>query len=177
MRINQFVKALVIKDKDVNMEYASSLLTDQELKVFMDLSPSERYHAVKVSEDTLKALEESCIFTEEAEKLALGKAALLHDVGKTVIPLNAFEKGIAVIASSLRTRKSGDYEGKWRILDSYYNHPHKGRMILEGLSSFENYTWMYDLISLHHREEEFKKKYPGREYEIFSIYKKADDAN
>jgi len=78
-------------------EQAGALLNPEQLTLFTQLMPGERYHAVMM----VRKLIEQGVRQQD-----LLVAALLHDVGKLRYPLNPFERAMVVLVKAIKPRQA-----------------------------------------------------------------------
>jgi len=90
-RIRQFWHTLAVKPSPGEIEPALAVLSSAEFALFSRLQPSEQYHSLQV----LARLQQ-----QEQTQPELLVAALLHDVGKSRLPLAAWERVLIVLANS-----------------------------------------------------------------------------
>jgi len=91
-RSRQFWNALLSPSKRVTSEALLPHLTSAQLVLFRRLQPAEQMHAHQL----LKRLETAGQTTPD-----LLTAALLHDVGKILVPISIFDRIIVVLGSHL----------------------------------------------------------------------------
>ncbi len=91
-RTIQFLRALLDKPSPVGIEFARSHLPAELQPLFRRMSPSDQAHSIRVC----RALRQDGHSDPE-----LLVAALLHDVGKCLEPLNAFERVLVVLANRM----------------------------------------------------------------------------
>lgn len=145
-RVKQFIWHLTSKWKSVDNELINKYLNEEEIKVFNKLNISEQHHSIRVCNDALDKVNNENI---KINKNKLAKAALLHDVGKTIETLNVIDKSIIVILDKLTNGDLRKYTNLKKI-DVYYNHPKKGVKILENISKYDNE--FLEAISKHHNK-------------------------
>lgn len=97
----------------------------------------------------------------------LGKAALLHDVGKSKKHLSLMEKSVVVLLDKATKGKIKKYDNIKQI-DIYYNHPKIGLEILKGFDYDKEFL---QVIRYHHNKDKIKKN------EILNIISRCDDKN
>ena len=99
----------------------------------------------------------------------LGRAALLHDVGKSVKHLSLIEKSILVILDKITNGKIKKYTNIKQI-NVYYNHPKIGSEILKN-NGFNNDKELLDIVQYHH------SSIAKFDNEMLKIIKTCDDIN
>lgn len=92
-RIRQFIRHVTSTFGETDRQFVEKILNPAELTWFHKLPVFEKRHAVDVAE-YLGQLKNQF---PPPEFKTLQKAALLHDIGKAVLPLNPIEKSIFVI--------------------------------------------------------------------------------
>lgn len=175
-RIKQFIWAIISNYKELDIEYLNTYLNKDELELFSTLSKIDKQHSIRVSKEALHILNEEVANKElkesESFKCELAKAGLLHDIGKSEIPLNPFSKMLAVIIDKA-TKGKYRYKKNGKLLDSYYNHPFKGEKLL--LNSNKEFSKeLIEVVSLHHKSDEYVNR--SNNY-LLKIVKIADDRN
>lgn len=96
-RILQFSNALFARPASRDIEWALSILSPEQMALFSRLHHSEQAHSITV----LKKLTQNNDPSLKEENRDLFVAALLHDVGKTLYPLRAWERVLIVLAKRL----------------------------------------------------------------------------
>ena len=91
-RARQFWLALGAQPGSDDLELATSLLTPSQMALFRGMQPGEQAHALKVLH---RLLEQGEVHPD------LLAAALLHDCGKQLSPLNPLERAWIVLAQKL----------------------------------------------------------------------------
>lgn len=152
-RVKQFYWSINSKIEEKDREFINKHLNKNELTLFYKLSKSEQKHSVKVAYDVEKICKQKSI-----DSRLLIKAALLHDIGKTIRKLNIIDKSVMVIIDNITNgsvRKLSNIEK----VNVYYNHGKLGSDILKQYSYDNNFLY---LIENHHN---FKVK-GNKELEI-----------
>ena len=99
----------------------------------------------------------------------LGRAALLHDVGKSVKHLSLVEKSTLVLLDKFTDGKIKKYNNIKQI-NVYYNHPKIGLDILKN-NGFENDKELLNVVRYHHSSVD------KLDNEMLKIIKICDDKN
>lgn len=160
-RVKQFYWSINSKIEEKDKEFIIKHLNKDELKLFCRLSKSEQKHSIKVAYDVGNICRQQNI-----DSSLLIKAALLHDIGKTVKKLNVVDKSIMVMADNI-TRGSIKRLSKIKKVNVYYNHGKLGRNILE------KYNYDKELLYLIENHHNFKIK-GNKELDIL---RECDDKN
>lgn len=126
-RVKQFLWGIKSLYRDIDIEYVKKFLTEDEIKIFKKLKINDQHHCIRVCKDSL---EMNRNYELNIDEYKLGKAALLHDIGKTKFHLNLVEKSIVVILHKLTRGYIKKYKNIKQI-DIYYNHPKIGYEILK----------------------------------------------
>ncbi|WP_297638149.1 HD domain-containing protein [uncultured Clostridium sp.] len=166
-RVKQFVWALTGSFKKIDMSFLKRYLNEDEINIFKKLKLSEQHHCIRVCMDSIN-IAKSRFKDKEINYYRLGKAALLHDVGKIECPLNVIEKSIIVVLDRISSGSLNTYT-KFRKVDSYYNHPKNSVKILSELKKYDKE--FLDTIKFHH------SKKIDDENIYLNIIKHCDDLN
>jgi len=126
-RVKQFLWGIKSLYRDIDIEYVKKFLTEDEIKIFKKLKINDQHHCIRVCKDSL---EMNRNYELNIDEYKLGKAALLHDIGKIKFHLNLVEKSIVVILHKLTRGYIKKYKNIKQI-DIYYNHPKIGYEILK----------------------------------------------
>lgn len=150
-RVKQFIWGIESSFKKVDDRYIGKYLNKNEIEMFNRLKKSDKYHCIRVCRDSLKLLEEKSIKMDEYK---IGKAALLHDIGKSKYHLNLIEKSVIVLLDKFTKGTLKKYDNISQI-DIYYNHPKVG---YEMLKSYNYDKELLEVVRYHHKDKnkEFK---------------------
>lgn len=91
-RVRQFWHALHAQPSAHELALARAVLSPQQFNLFSRMQPSEQVHSLGV----LQQLQENANPPQD-----LQIAALLHDVGKSILPLRLWERAWIVLASAV----------------------------------------------------------------------------
>jgi putative nucleotidyltransferase with HDIG domain len=163
-RIKQFIWGFTSLFKDIDYEYISKFLNDDEIKVFNKLKHNDKHHCIRVCKDSIKMRKELNI---DVDVYKLGKAALLHDVGKSIRPLSLMEKSMVVLLDKTTKGKIKKYDNIKQI-DIYYNHPKIGQEILKKFNYDKEFL---QVVRYHHNKNKIKDN------DILNIISACDDKN
>lgn len=142
-RIKQFIWAIESYFKKIDYDYIENYLTKDEIIMFNKLKKNDRYHCIRVCRDSLQLLKDDNIKLDE---YTLGKAALLHDIGKSEYSLNLIEKSSIVLLDKISKGNLKKYDNI-KQLNIYYNHPKIGYEMLK----IHNYDKkLLDVVRYHH---------------------------
>jgi hypothetical protein len=95
-RARQFWHALNTSPTSEDLALARSVLTPAQMSAFSRLQPSEQHHAIAV----LRKLE-----AQDETHPDLMVAALLHDLGKCLVPLKPYERALIVLVEAIAADK------------------------------------------------------------------------
>lgn len=137
-RVKQFFKAMTASVSSDEYTWVKGYLSDAELELFLRLKIYEQRHCI----DVARILEE--LANKDSEMIRLG---LLHDVGKSVYPLNPFEKSIMVVCDKISKGSIKKLHGL-KMVKCYYNHPLLGYTLLKQTGGYEE--GFLEIIKLHH---------------------------
>lgn len=165
-RVKQFIWAISSSFKKIDNNYLNIYLNKEEKKQFMKLRKADKHHCIRVCNDCLKYASDNNI---NVDKIKLGKAALLHDIGKSEYGLNAIEKSIIVLFDKATSSKIKKYKNI-KIIDAYYNHPKKGEKILKSIK--KNYDYEIIEVVKKHHDKNYKT-----ENKIFNMIRHYDNKN
>ena len=165
-RVKQFIWGFTSLFKDIDYTYITKFLNDKEIKIFNNLKHNDKHHCIRVCKDSIKMRNELDI---DIDMYKLGRAALLHDVGKGVRHLSLIEKSTVVLLDKFTNGKIKKFNNIKQI-DVYYNHPRIGKEILIK-SGFEYDKELLDVVRYHHNT------YVSKENKRLNIIKICDDKN
>ena len=142
----QFWQSLKRSPGPAERGIVQSLLSSQELALFQKLPTSDQNHSLRV----LQTLQ----IAGEMDPDLL-KAALLHDVGKSLYPLHRWERVFAVLMWAVlpdTARKWGRLEPRSlrRSLAVIHHHPEWGARLVEEAGSSQR---VIELVRYHERDE------------------------
>lgn len=145
-RVWQFWQSLKRAPGPVEWQAAQSVLSPAELTLFRQLAVPDQNHSFRVLQ-TLQG-------ADSADQDLL-KAALLHDIGKSLHPLRRWERIFAVLLGAFLPGvavKWGNMEprGLRRALVVIHQHPVWGAELLEEVGSSRR---VIELVRYHEREE------------------------
>jgi len=95
-RTRQFWQVVGRRRTDSDLELAESVLTPAEYDLFQQMSRSDQAHSIRVLRFLLE---------KGQHQPDLLKAALLHDVGKSIFPLHIWERVIIVLSKAIIPKK------------------------------------------------------------------------
>lgn len=119
-RVKQFFLSFFSEIKDEDVNFVNTYLDEFEKNVFFKLKKNEQKHSVRVAKLVILISREK----NEYNKIKLDRiirAALLHDIGKSLKRINIIQKVFMVLVNKRfgeRIRKMNRFE----FVDSYYNH-------------------------------------------------------
>ncbi|MGE5628739.1 MAG: HDIG domain-containing metalloprotein [Solirubrobacterales bacterium] len=142
-RIKQFFWSITAKISIDELNYVKYHLNSKEFELFLMLSVQDQKHSVKVAKDVERECTRLHLHREE-----LIKTALLHDIGKIYIRLNAIDKSILVLADKFTSGRIRNIRNSKKI-DVYYNHGNIGFEILKSYGLSERAMY---LIKNHHSD-------------------------
>lgn len=164
-RIRQFLWGLESYFKKIDNKYIDIFLDENEKQLFNKLRHNEKHHSIRVCKDAISIAK---FKRNNIDINRVGKAALLHDVGKGEYGLNLLEKSTLVILNKITRGKLKKFS-HIRPIDIYYNHAEKGANILKEFRSYDKE--FLDSIRYHH----LKSKVTNNE--LLNIIKESDDKN
>lgn len=140
-RIKQFIWAYTQKLSSEELMWAQKRLNKKQFELFNLLQPSEQRHCVAIGKAIAK-------HTSELDTTKLIKAALLHDVGKSIDPLSPIQKGLIVLGHKVTGGKLRKVE-RSKAVTAYYSHPRYSYELLKqnGEEDEELLQW----ILCHHQ--------------------------
>lgn len=165
-RIKQFIWGFISLFKEIDYTYVTKFLNENEIKIFNTLKHNDKHHCIRVCKDSIKMRNNLNI---DVDMYKLGRAALLHDIGKGKIHLSLLEKSTVVLLDKLTRGKIKKYDNIKQI-NVYYNHPNIGLGILIK-NGFQHDTELLDVVQYHHSRN-IKK-----ENKMLNIIKICDDKN
>lgn len=97
-RIKQFCLAWTAKITEADKSFLNQYLSTQEKELFNRLNKATQKHSILVAQAALKAFGAATETSHKKDELKiLVKAALLHDIGKSMANLNVFHKTLYVL--------------------------------------------------------------------------------
>ena len=151
-RTKQFYWAMESLIKEDDFDVLNRHLNKYELGLFMKMNKSERQHSIRVCKATIKYIQYNNILDIDKDKMC--RCALLHDIGKSQVKLNVFQKSITVIMNGITFGKFLKYNKNKRI-SSYYNHPEIGANLLDGIKGMD--LDIINCVRYHHNKNYGKK--------------------
>jgi len=148
-RVKQFIWGITSLYKKVDFDFVKKYLSDDEIEKFKKLKKSEQHHCIRVCKDSLRYNNENLI---NANEYILGKAALLHDIGKSNCHLSLIEKSIIVILDKLSKGKLKKFHNIKQI-NIYYNHPKIGYDMLKNRGYTKD---ILEVVKYHHIKNKIK---------------------
>ena len=165
-RVKQFIWGFTSLFKEIDYKYVTKFLNEKEIKIFNTLKHNDKHHSIRVCKDSIKMRNDLNI---DVDLYKLGRAALLHDVGKGSKHLSLFEKSAVVLLDKFSNGKIKKYDNIKQI-NVYYNHPKIGLDILKE-NGFEKDTELLQVVRYHHSKNLIKDN------KILNIIKVCDDKN
>lgn len=170
-RVGQFVRSLSGRLSRERKAQVESWLTPPLFELFCRLTPSEQYHAYHVRQ-TLAA--------DGHTSPDLLTAALLHDVGKSKMPLAIWERVLIVLgfkfapARAFRWGTVPDPSSAWvRPFVVAVHHPEWGAEMVKAAGGTE---LAVELIRRHQEGKE-REREKEKERELLSVLQHADNSN
>lgn len=164
-RVKQFMWGLRSYFEKVDDDYIDKFLDKNEKELFNKLKHNEKYHCIRVCKNAIDIAEYK---GNNIDIKTVGKAALLHDIGKGEYSLSLLEKSVLVILNKVTKGKLKNYSNI-KSIDIYYNHAEKGANILKEFKVYDKE--FLDTIRYHHY------KYKDIDNELLQIIKESDDNN
>ena len=158
-RVKQFYWAVTAVIKNDDMNILNNYLNENEIEVLMKLSKAERQHSIRVFINAKKYVSDNNI---KIDINKLGRCALLHDIGKSVVKINTIEKSIVIILKFITGDKILKYN---KVIANYYKHAEIGGEILIQLGECDND--IINCVKNHHNKEQ---KSDNIYLKIVSIY-------
>lgn len=165
-RVKQFIWGIESYFKKIDYKYIERYLNKDEIIMFNKLKKSDKYHCIRVCKDSIELLKEN---KWEINEYKLGKAALLHDIGKSRCHLNLIEKSIIVLFDKFSGGKLKKYDNIKQV-DIYYNHPKIG---YDMLKKYNYDKELLDVVRYHH----VVKKMNFKDNNIINIINICDNKN
>lgn len=168
-RIRQFIRNIGFGFQKIDDDFLSQYLNEQERSLFGRLRKSEQIHSIYIARDIQRELGEN----KERDMI---RAALFHDIGKIIRPMNILEKSTAVILKKLLGEKIALLE-RSEVIQSYLYHGERGGEILRSEKIFDEAPLFYRLVSLHHHKREMIEKQNDNDTLVtyYDLLKKYDD--
>lgn len=160
-RVKQFYWSLNSKINDDDEQFLKYYMNSEELDLFNKLPDYEKKHSIRVARDVKEAYDGD---SKTLERLV--KAALFHDIGKTVRKFTPIDKSVMVILDCISKGKVKRFK-KIKNIDIYYNHADIGYNMLKKYDYEERFLY---LIKNHHNNNIIGDK-------ELDILKKCDSKN
>lgn len=128
-RLKQVKDAIFGRLSTGDWEWVRAHLNNIELNLFCRLDQVDQYHSIQVAKTGLELARQS---EQSVDHKLVIKAGLLHDLGKTGIQLNLFQRILPVVITALLPRLSyrigqtADYQGWLKGFAVYWNHGARG---------------------------------------------------
>lgn len=164
-RVKQFIWGFTSYLKKIDNQYIDIFLDKNEKQLFNRLKHNEKHHCIRVCKDAINIAKYK---GNNIDIKRVGKAALLHDVGKSEYSLNLFQKSALVILNKMTKGKLENYKNI-KFIDIYYNHAKKGADILKEFKVYDKE--FLDSVRYHHYKEKFIDN------QLLQIIKESDDKN
>lgn len=146
-RIKQFIRCLTAKINEDDYKFISQYLNEKEIELLYRLPIYDIKHCINVAMD-IKNNENKLELDEiKLNYYELIKSGLLHDLGKSIRPLNPIEKAILVILSKFTNGKIKQYQNKSKRIYIYFNHGEEGYNLLNNSEYSREFL---DVIRYHH---------------------------
>lgn len=163
-RVKQFLWGIKSLYKEIDEDLIKRFLSEDEIVMFKSLKINDQHHCIRVCKDSLEVNRD---FELNIEEYKLGKAALLHDIGKTKLYLSLIEKSIIVILDKITSGFIRRFDNIKQI-DIYYNHPKIGYDLLKD----KGYPiYLLEVVRDHHN------KLKVRDNDYLTIIAFCDDRN
>ncbi len=165
----QFWQSLKKTPQQEEWKNAQGILDPAELELFKSLPASDQNHSLRV----LQTLEQA----GETDPDLL-KAALLHDIGKTLHPLRLWERVFAVLLEGLLPHTAAAWgqkepKGVYRPLVIILQHPAWGAALAERIGSSPRVIWLIR----HHEAEDLTGLFDQGGVELLKKLQRADNLN
>lgn len=165
-RVKQFIWGFTSLFKEVDYTYINKFLNEEEIKIFNNLKHNDKHHCIRVCKDSIRMRNDLNI---DIDMYKLGRAALLHDVGKGEKHLSLIEKSTVVLLDKFTNGKIKKFNNIKQI-NVYYNHPKIGSEILIR-NGFKDDKELLDVVRYHHNIKRADKN------TMLNIIKICDDKN
>ncbi|MGB9585833.1 MAG: HD domain-containing protein [Anaerolineales bacterium] len=171
-RVWQFWNSLVTKPSQDDLAQVRQVLPPELNALFLQLSPYEQVHSIRV----MRFLEK-----EGQSDVDLLRAALLHDIGKTVYRLSRWERIWIVLVKAYgkisynkykNIPKSDIWKYAWwqRALVMAENHAQWGADLLEQYHAHQRLIWLVK----HHQDEVLSENWEWGKKQLENL-RRADD--
>lgn len=168
-RIRQFIQNIRYGFQEIDEDFLCLYFNEKELQLFKRLKKSEQIHSILIAKEIQRELGEN----KERDMI---RAALFHDIGKIMRPMNIFEKSIAVILNKILGQRMTKLD-QLPFIQSYLYHGERGGEILKSEKIFDEAPVFYTLVSSHHHKREgiLKKNENDSLVTYYDLLKKYDD--
>lgn len=165
-RVKQFYINVTDKMSKDDYKYVQSVLKKDEIELFNKLLKSEQKHSVRIAKDIEYIIDNKLVNDKDIinSKDLLIKAALLHDIGKSIKKINVIDKSIIVILNKVTKGNLRNLKASKKV-QCYYNHSEYSYNILKNISKNNK---LLKIIKEHHSETNDK---------LVHFFKGIDDKN
>lgn len=146
-RVKQFIWGFTSLFKKVDYDYVKKYLNEEDLLLFDRLKVNDKHHCIRVCKDAI-SFNANLKENEKVEEIKLGRAALLHDIGKSILHLSLIDKSVIVILDRITKGKIRKYKNN-RKINIYYNHPKEGYEILKSKGYSKE---ILEVVRDHHKK-------------------------
>lgn len=146
-RVKQFILAITAHLSEEDISYSLKYLNKEEWVLFNQLKEDEKKHSIRVAQK---------LALLSGGNVELIKVGLLHDIGKTVVPLTIREK-VLMVALDKITHGRIAKKTQLKMVKGYYKHPLLGYYLLKSKGDYTE-SFLY-LIKEHHTKQEEKNIY------------------
>lgn len=146
-RVKQFFRSITAKLTIEDKEFIQSYLNKKEIDLIYKLPIYDIKHCINVAKDISTNENKKDLIKQGIDYNELIKSALLHDIGKSIKPLNPIYKSILVLSNKFTKGKIKKFEDKSRKIYIYFNHGKEGYKILKGNDYSEEFL---EVIRDHH---------------------------
>lgn len=165
-RIKQFIRCVAAKITEDDKRLIREYLDKGEVALLYKLPVYDMKHCINVARSIIENENEEYLIKKGINYKELVKSALLHDIGKSVRPLNPVDKSILVLLSKFTRGSIRKYEGKSKKIYIYFNHGKEGYKLIKG----NDYSEEFLSVVRNHHDYSVSNEW-------LSILRKHDDMN
>lgn len=129
-RVKQFIRCLTAKINEEDYIFINQYLSEKETELLYKLPIYDIKHCINVARDIRDNENKVELNNIKLNYNEVIKSGLLHDVGKSIRPLNPVEKASLVLLSKFTGGRIKRHQNKSKRIYIYFNHGEEGYKLL-----------------------------------------------